>query len=336
MAIIPTTKGKIYAVVTEQGCTVSTGTGIVICSVEAGAQGYFVAPSNEVTVSDDAALVTATFKCALRTLRLLAGGSKLLPSGYTTISYLENAIANQGIYTNVFSIDAKIVEIKAQPKNMQDVLFGQMPYVDGTRYYATMGWESALGEHLLNARSPNRLVQYWQPDLDFFIGSPRVYRFNTVDKTLTVDNIEGLIKSYAHTNKFNYLPFALLGLTYVKTDLTYYIQSRVGTRCYYFKLSSAAGELEANYLPCLDASGKPCMFDTVSKQAFYNAGTGDFIAGIDATAQIKTLLRNLPDLTGQEAKTLQIRLADSIRTEELEAYITNEGNNKNWLISHAA
>lgn len=32
-------------------------------------------------------------------------------------------------------------------------------------------------------------------------------------------------------------------------------------------------------VPCLDADGVPCMFDTVKRKTFYNAGTGDFLWG---------------------------------------------------------
>ena len=32
-----------------------------------------------------------------------------------------------------------------------------------------------------------------------------------------------------------------------------------------------------NYLPALDPAGRPCMFDTVSRKPFYNAGSGEFL-----------------------------------------------------------
>ena len=31
-----------------------------------------------------------------------------------------------------------------------------------------------------------------------------------------------------------------------------------------------------DYVPCIDAAGVPCMYDTVSKQPFYNQGSGQF------------------------------------------------------------
>ena len=38
-------------------------------------------------------------------------------------------------------------------------------------------------------------------------------------------------------------------------------------------------ELLMNLLPCLDNNNRPCMYDTVSKQTFYNQGTGEFLYG---------------------------------------------------------
>ena len=37
------------------------------------------------------------------------------------------------------------------------------------------------------------------------------------------------------------------------------------------------GAYTMNLIPALDRNGTPCMYDTVSKQTFYNAGTGEFL-----------------------------------------------------------
>ena len=37
------------------------------------------------------------------------------------------------------------------------------------------------------------------------------------------------------------------------------------------------GEYTLNLIPALDRNGTPCMYDTVSKQTFYNAGQGSFL-----------------------------------------------------------
>ena len=39
------------------------------------------------------------------------------------------------------------------------------------------------------------------------------------------------------------------------------------------------GNLVRDFQPCLDANGKPCMFDLVSRKPFYNKGSGSFTWG---------------------------------------------------------
>lgn len=45
-------------------------------------------------------------------------------------------------------------------------------------------------------------------------------------------------------------------------------------KIYAFSISSN-NQLQLNFIPCLDTTGTPCMYDTVLRKAFYNLGTGD-------------------------------------------------------------
>lgn len=92
--------------------------------------------------------------------------------------------------------------------------------------------------------------------------------------------------------------------------------------------------LKCHVVPALDETGRPCMFDLVTKQAFYKVGALEFAAGVETVHRLQMLLAGLPDLTGQAAKALQLDIADDIRTEELEAFVTAEGLKKNWNLSH--
>lgn len=47
-------------------------------------------------------------------------------------------------------------------------------------------------------------------------------------------------------------------------------------RIYSFAISKDGNKI-MNLIPALDRNGTPCMYDTVSKQTFYNAGTGEFL-----------------------------------------------------------
>lgn len=47
-------------------------------------------------------------------------------------------------------------------------------------------------------------------------------------------------------------------------------------KIYEFTMLNGSGAEKIHLLPCLDANGVACMYDTVSRQYFYNAGTGAF------------------------------------------------------------
>lgn len=47
-------------------------------------------------------------------------------------------------------------------------------------------------------------------------------------------------------------------------------------RIYSFTISKDGNKI-MNLIPALDRNGTPCMYDTVSKKTFYNAGTGEFL-----------------------------------------------------------
>lgn len=49
-------------------------------------------------------------------------------------------------------------------------------------------------------------------------------------------------------------------------------------KIYYAKIWDN-GTLIRDYLPCLDKDGVACLYDKVEKKYYYNAGSGEFIAG---------------------------------------------------------
>ena len=64
-----------------------------------------------------------------------------------------------------------------------------------------------------------------------------------------------------------------------------------GCKIYYFEATD--GVVHRKMLPCLDETGAPCMYDTVSKTPFYNSGTDDFLYPSESTTY--ALRRVLPD-----------------------------------------
>lgn len=94
--IINTTAGKTYAVTPAADCTVSTPDGVLIVSCPAGSQTCFIAPCAEVEVSDDAALVTESFKGA--SAGSAAGGGVRTLYEYITQTPAEGNLSNVNTY----------------------------------------------------------------------------------------------------------------------------------------------------------------------------------------------------------------------------------------------
>lgn len=108
-----------------------------------------------------------------------------------------------------------------------------------------------------------------------------------------------------------------------------------GVKVFSFTIFNDSDLADVDLIPILDNTGEPCMFDFVTRKPFYNSGTGTFIAGVENQVQLNNLLRKLPDRTGQDVGTLQVRLADELQTPENEAKL-DAMMAKNWEISQAA
>ena len=88
-------------------------------------------------------------------------------------------------------------------------------------------------------------------------------------------------------------------------------------------------------VPVLNEQGLPGMWDLLRRIPLSKAGEDNFIVGIDTQEQLNNMLRKLPDRTGQEIGTLQVRLAAALRTPENEAKL-DAMLEKNWEITQAA
>ena len=93
--------------------------------------------------------------------------------------------------------------------------------------------------------------------------------------------------------------------------------------------------LVLQYIPALDETGTPCMYDTVNKKLVYNSGSGQFIAGVETMEQLAAVLRGLPDYTGQDGGELHLRLSDTLyETAVASGIIEETATAKNWQIAY--
>lgn len=93
------------------------------------------------------------------------------------------------------------------------------------------------------------------------------------------------------------------------------------------------GKLKNYLLPALDPSGTPCMFDIVSGTTFYNQGSIPFIVGIKDAAQLRTVLRKLRDLSGQDMGTLTLSISAEANTPEMQELLDSTETQKNWELT---
>lgn len=100
----------------------------------------------------------------------------------------------------------------------------------------------------------------------------RVSPFFTINNYMASFN--GSLR-YASTNYKGFIQ--TFPLTFFKCNNTTWSQNPV--RICYVSMKNADGNFVHNYIPVLDISGRPAMYDEVSGQFFYNQGTGEFTWG---------------------------------------------------------
>ncbi len=82
-------------------------------------------------------------------------------------------------------------------------------------------------------------------------------------------------------------------------------------------------------IPALDPTGTPRMYDLVTRTAYKNNGSGQFVAGVGTMAQLATLLRALPATGG----TLTLSLPAEANTPEVAATLQQCHDAKGWSIT---
>lgn len=269
-----TIAGNAYVVYSKDGCTVTDSTGTLNKEVPAGDFLTIPAPSDALITSDDNALVRkANFKRAALALGLLGGGNNGLPAGYTRVEYIEgNAYAY--IDSQVGSSDD--IEVKAELYFTPNK-YGETHTVAnnaGTLSFKIAGNSYARWGGLQNIRVSGRLyapktrnefilrkgyAQFGSASGSFVAGS---FAENPTNATILINHVGGLMSDKTAINRW-----------------------------FNFNISENTKKKRA-YIPALDPTGAPCLYDLVSRKPFFNSGTGDFsYPGKETTATTYSLRR---------------------------------------------
>ena len=168
--------------------------------------------------------------------------------------------------------------------------------VDNSTYYVfgTMGAYTMSKTGIVKTNDRKLQFIYLQRN------STKVDFTNTDVHTFKIDKnggyIDGELKcdlssgeSNFNTNNFADSPFYLFGNYY--TTAYKYDYAISGTRIYYVTLSQN-GEVLADFRPCLDDNGTPCIYDAVTGEYYYNSYIGTFSCGKTPYTPIKYIETN--------------------------------------------
>ena len=191
-----------------------------------------------------------------------------LPDGYTAVDYLQST-GTQWINTEITpSQDTKVI-IKFMANGWgYESLIGGRATVSSKDQFITY-FDSASGGRFLfvmDGMSPAITYKGFRLDTIYTAElSGTKMEFTLEDGTIPVTS-EVTISDFSST-----VPMLLFKAQNVNgTGL-------IG-KVYFCKIYHQ-DNLVRDFQPCLDANGKPCMFDLVSQKPFYNVGTGSFTWG---------------------------------------------------------
>jgi hypothetical protein len=259
-----------------------------LCEVAAHKQMGFIAPSTAAYVDPVTCTVTEVFRAAAPIMLSgngsgESGGDDGLPAGYMRVDWISNNPNNKTAYIDTGIIANETTSVK---------LLSQVPY---TRFQ----WESCFG--VRDGVDEINAITIWpwnegncgvnRNGEKFETSYSSEWRSIEISPTKIIVDTEmmELNKTESFTSNGTMLLFTRRERGNVVFGYTSYtlVSSLIiaeGDNC---KLS---------FVPCLDETGAPCMFDLVSRKPFYNEGEGDFLYPTEsATYSLRPAERYIPE-----------------------------------------
>lgn len=310
-----------YVVTGTAGATVSTPEGVTLCTIPDGGQGSFFAITPIVVTSDaSVSVVKATFNYApakLRALGLLGGGVSTLPAGYLAAEFLEFGGADKYVeVTTPWTAPGDIVRVEAEERFYRlDVGSDEIGNGSHANYFfwgiSNKKWYIGCGSYGVTNYEADTNWHNMQMEYSQNGGA-------------WVDGVKVRGCSYSSTAKILH-NFTLGRTTPTVNSLTYIAYSQV-KKC---KLT-VNGTVWRAVQAAIDPSGKPCMYDRIEKESFYN-GTATALKVGMTLAQARQLGK-LPAGGG----TLKVSLPSNYLENEGVVNAIAEANAKGWNIEVAS
>ena len=201
-----------------------------------------------------------------------SGGSVGLPEGYTAVEYIQTS-GSQYIDTGVkasasvgMSADFCFNDTRHN-QNLAQVYSAPENYL--LMVLAASSWGSPDGA-VWFVHSYLDATQYFKKaDTD-----RHVYHFNA-DGQYTVE-MDGIQYAKADPSKTTFPEDARNLWLFVRNSP--YVDEYARMKLYSCAMYDGGRKIR-DFKPCLDADGVPCLYDLISKTAFYNQGTGSFTWG---------------------------------------------------------
>ena len=283
-----TTPGKTYSVHTTSGCTVSDQNGWSK-TIDAP-DGYFTAHATEVTIDgDDDATVKELFKLApakLRVLGLIGGGA--LPIGYLAAEFLEFGSKDKYVeITTPWTPAGARVEVRAYERFYETNVGSNSEIGNGSSHnYFFWGaksdkWHIGCGNYATTSYAAdknwhNMRLVYASTNGGCWVDDLRVY---------VCDAENGF-----YANRQILKNFRLGATTPTVNEIYYAAHTQIKTASL-----RVNGQLWREVHAAIDPSGKPCMYDRIEKETFYNGTTTAELTVGMTLAQARKLGKHLPE-----------------------------------------
>ena len=161
---------------------------------------------------------------------------------------------------------------------------GSLSFVYGAEGYVNAPVPMALAHYLESNGTKSTLRYFWD-------NKATVKAHVSGDRKVSVDYSKNGL--YVNGQLKATVPYAEFRSNYPLSVFSSVLQSSWAFYGRIYELKIWESEvLMLSFIPVLDPTGAPCMFDTVNRKAYYNAGTGDFIYPGKETEATTYSLRN--------------------------------------------
>lgn len=260
-----------YIISTNSDCVVTdVETGIVLAVVLAKTQKVIQAISDSFTTSVECSV--RPFVEATSDIDLFGGGEDYLPAGYKKLEYLESS-GKQYIDTGIIMQDDVVISAKAiaTAKSTSNYLFGLSDQKNKCILTTRQQNDTTFTAQIGNIGGD--YTQYERYFIPIYVGDTLEVSTDGISSVTLNGVTQKSNKSTPWVSTAMDIPiFAMRGSYGGAGNINY------GGSYKLYSFSIAYGdEKQRDFVPALDDTGTPCMYDKVSHQSYYNSGSGDFI-----------------------------------------------------------